>query len=403
MAPKLRVVIVGCGISALSTGVALLEMHSPERLDVRIHGDPAKLLETTSCGCAGLWMPFHIEPKDKVRRWARLTYDRFLRESKRPETGVRLVTAYKFLEGYPSEDCLPDWREDVLDFRVLEEKHSQQTEDITFETEAEKTPEQVPKICFPEGYRYAFSWLTAVVDMPLYLQWLIAEFQRLGGVFESPSDSSKTPSQPLRSLSEAFENNSSPSMATVVVNATGLGARELCGDTQLRPALGVLVRVRYPMPFVLQVSGGRLDDPRYPTYLIPRSESICTCGGTVLFDLNDAERERYLAMSRSADTIPPEMLPPVAQHILKRCQELYPPWREAAANLEVVQVWSGLRPVRLGGVRLELEPWSPANETISESGRWVIHNYGHGGGGVTVSWGCAAAVAELIATIYHSF
>ncbi|KAF6003031.1 hypothetical protein F1559_002902 [Cyanidiococcus yangmingshanensis] len=173
--------------------------------------------------------------------------------------------------------------------------------------------------------------------MPQYLRWLIAEFQRLGGVFQLRRSVDNAPTWPLATLSEAFEDPESTSMATVVVNATGLGAQALCHDGQLRPALGVLVRVRYPMPFVLQVSGGRLDDPQYPTYLIPRNESICTCGGTVLFDLDATERERYLGMSASASTLPVASLPSVAQDILNRCRQLYPPWQESEADLVVVE------------------------------------------------------------------
>ncbi len=44
----------------------------------------------------------------------------------------------------------------------------------------------------------------------------------------------------------------------------------------------------------------------------------------------------------------------------------------------------GLRPFREGGVRLQIEP-----------GGRIVHNYGHGGAGVTLSWGCADEVADL--------
>jgi D-amino-acid oxidase len=45
----------------------------------------------------------------------------------------------------------------------------------------------------------------------------------------------------------------------------------------------------------------------------------------------------------------------------------------------------GLRPFRRKGVRLE-----------QEAGTRVVHNYGHGGSGVTYSWGCGSEVVELV-------
>ena len=39
-------------------------------------------------------------------------------------------------------------------------------------------------------------------------------------------------------------------------------------------------------------------------------------------------------------------------------------------------------------IRLERERVAPD--------RWLIHNYGHGGAGVTLSWGCADEVARLV-------
>ena len=47
----------------------------------------------------------------------------------------------------------------------------------------------------------------------------------------------------------------------------------------------------------------------------------------------------------------------------------------------------GLRPCRAGGVRV-------AAEKLRDD-RTVIHNYGHGGAGFTLSWGCAQTVLEL--------
>jgi D-amino-acid oxidase len=48
---------------------------------------------------------------------------------------------------------------------------------------------------------------------------------------------------------------------------------------------------------------------------------------------------------------------------------------------------AGVRPYRNSSYRLEAE-------TISN--RFFVHNYGHGGAGITLSWGCAAKVRDII-------
>jgi glycine/D-amino acid oxidase-like deaminating enzyme len=48
---------------------------------------------------------------------------------------------------------------------------------------------------------------------------------------------------------------------------------------------------------------------------------------------------------------------------------------------------AGVRPYRTGAYRLETE---------IASGKFLVHNYGHGGAGITLSWGCATKVCDIV-------
>ena len=135
-----------------------------------------------------------------------------------------------------------------------------------------------------------------------------------------------------------------------VVNCAGFGARMLCGDQALVAGHGVSVLVDRPS------IGHALVDLREPlTYVIPRTED-CVIGG-------------YDAA-----------VPPAAADldaIVKRCRAVVPELSGVVRGAR-----HGIRPLR-HAVRLERE----GN---------VVHNYGHGGAGFTLSWGCAAAVRQMI-------
>src|ERR687894_105915 len=107
------------------------------------------------------------------------------------------------------------------------------------------------------------------------------------------------------------------------------------------------------------------DDPEGVTYVVPRSAD-CVLGGT-------AEEGAW-------ETDPD---PAVAADILRRCAALEP----RLAGAEVIEHKVGLRPGR-PEVRLERE---------DKSGIPLVHNYGHGGSGVTLSWGCAGEASALVA------
>ncbi|MGI8760767.1 MAG: FAD-dependent oxidoreductase, partial [Jatrophihabitantaceae bacterium] len=77
-----------------------------------------------------------------------------------------------------------------------------------------------------------------------------------------------------------------------------------------------------------------------------------------------------------------EPTPALAEEILRRCIEVEPRLRHAQVRGHQV----GLRPGR-PSVRLEAEQVGDAR---------CVHNYGHGGSGVTLSWGCAREAAALL-------
>jgi D-amino-acid oxidase len=83
----------------------------------------------------------------------------------------------------------------------------------------------------------------------------------------------------------------------------------------------------------------------------------------------------------SLDTYPP------IRDMLARCQEFLPVLRDAALVAgRTVRV--GLRPARPEGVLLHHQP-----------GTRILHNVGHGGSGVTFSWGCAEEIIRLLDTL----
>jgi D-amino-acid oxidase len=144
-----------------------------------------------------------------------------------------------------------------------------------------------------------------------------------------------------------------PHLGPLVVNCTGAGA----DDPALIPTRGQVVHLamRPGIPCVC--------DEDELTYVLPRGDVI-VCGGTHQpGDLDTRVRDWE------------------SRDIVERCTRLVP----ALAGAEVVGARAALRPVRRGGVRLELEDT-------------VIHCYGHGGAGLTLSWGCALEVASIART-----
>jgi len=152
-----------------------------------------------------------------------------------------------------------------------------------------------------------------------------------------------------------------PDNFRLVVNCAGYGARSLVPDEHMEPRRGQLVvveRLEKKQAFVL-------DEPL--TYVIPR-ENDCVFGGVNML---------------SDSTVPDDDL---TNQIVNRCSRML----ELPAPPQIRATLVGIRPKRNIGVRVE-PSWL-------EDGRVVIHNYGHGGCGLSLSWGCAQKAVELVRT-----
>lgn len=207
---------------------------------------------------------------------------------------------------------------------------------------------RLPGLRASTAEEYAGTGLWArlpLLDMPTHLRWLRDRLLRAGGVVE------------VRTVTDLVE-----AAAPVVVNCTGIGARRLVPDPAVRPVRGQLVIVENPGLTTWIVSTDEAAGTT--TYLFPQPDRL-VLGGTT--DEDD--------WSLTPD-------PAVAAEIVKRCAALRP----EIAGSRVLGHRVGLRPVR-DTVRLEREPLP--------DGRVLVHNYGHGGAGVTVAWGCAREAAGL--------
>lgn len=202
----------------------------------------------------------------------------------------------------------------------------------------------------PEGFIDAHVFAAPVIDTSVYLDYLMRTFQAEGGRIER---------RDVRDIAEALAER------PVVVNCAGLGARELMGDGEFRPLRGQVVRVRHTGARRVLLDSGVAGEV---TYIVPRVSDVIL-GGT-----DDEGNERA------------EPDPAVTRDILRRCARLVPTLAHLTEG-DILSVAVGIRPVR-STVRLEAES--------AGAHRWLIHNYGHGGAGVTLSWGCASEVARLI-------
>lgn len=200
-----------------------------------------------------------------------------------------------------------------------------------------------------EPYAAARRFTSPVADMSVYLPWLVGRVEGLGGTVTRMA----LPALPREG---------------VVVNTTGLGSRGIAGDDTLSPLRGQIVVLEQFGLTEWSLEG------TLPTYVVPREHTVVVGGTADEGDWN-VQPDRALVGG-----------------FLRRAHDLLlrtgdPALADRLRRAEIVAHKVGLRPSR---------PEVRCEEEVTGDLR-VVHCYGHGGAGVTLSWGCADDVVGLLA------
>lgn len=199
---------------------------------------------------------------------------------------------------------------------------------------------------FPD-HKFGHAFTTIKCECSSYLPWLEKRFRKAGGQVEQRKINS------LQELSNSYD---------IIVNCSGLGSKTLVGDNAVYPVRGQVLKMEAPwLKHFIRDGDGK-------TYIYPGIYSV-TVGGT-------RQEEDWRLQVDERDS----------EGILERSSRLEPSLSKAKVLSQVV----GLRPGRKNP-RVE-------RELVQLQGRRVpvVHNYGHGGWGVTLAWGTALDALGLV-------
>lgn len=193
----------------------------------------------------------------------------------------------------------------------------------------------------PAGYDIAYETYVPLIETQIFLPWLYKQVESMGATIK------QQPIFDLHDLSTEYD---------AIINCAALGARELCNDKTVIPVRGQVVLLEPGFPDHIFL------DNQTPAYIVPRKDATIV-GGTYEENVFEERTEQ--------DSL---------DDILRRAYSVFP----GLDKRKIIGNWAGLRPYR-PTVRVEREEESK-----------IIHNYGHGGSGYTLAFGCAKDVVEMV-------
>lgn len=329
-ARKKRVAVVGAGVVGLSTALCIQE--NIPGTSVTVMADRF-IEDTLSFGAAGFFRPDeNIGPTLEItREWFRATFKRYealLRSSTAEAAGIKKLSGYALSSSNPEKLVNKTMKELCDGLRPI--------------TEGELKN-------FPLKYRHGIFYNSILADPRKYLKWLTDRIICNGGQLKNQTI------KDLRDLEEFC----------VIVNCSGLRAKELTEDPLLTPVRGQVIKVLAPWVTQFYYADS--------CYILPGTECV-TLGGTKQlgdWNIQVSQHDRDYIWSTCMAVLPS----------LKDCKP--------------IEDWVGLRPFRQP-IRIEAEVLGCGGNTCK-----VVHNYGHGAHGINTSWGTALDATRLVNEILH--
>ncbi|KAI4764315.1 FAD dependent oxidoreductase [Aureobasidium sp. EXF-3400] len=360
MSPQHRVVVLGAGVSGL-TAAFILSKNKNYSITVAAKHMPGDYdIEYASPWAGANYLPYvETLAQHFLSRFVRATWNHHWKLTSKvlakKELHRRNTVVYRRAKdkGPVSEWFAELIREDawfskvVPNFRVLSKEE------------------------LPEGMDGGTSFTSVCINTAIYLPWLVSQCLKNGVIFRRGV---------VKHIADATSLHHSGKPADLVVNCTGLFSLFMEGvqDKNMYPARGQIVLVRND-PGIMATTSGTDHGDDEAVYIMHRAAG----GGCILGGCLQADR-----WDSAVD-------PNLATRIMKRAIALAPelvPEGQGIEALDIIRHGVGLRPMRKGGIRTDKETiMGPDGRAVK-----VVHSIGHGGYGYQTSWGCAAAVVQLV-------